>query len=265
MISSRRSPTLLAALLAAAACTAHAGYRRDDLGPRRRPAVLRIQGVDIDSRTLERTLAEGELSWKMLREMHSEETLLKEGVTKQEFIVLAELAEPLAVRVLFGDEANAALQKAAQDAYERAKAGESWESLVRGISTAPDAAANGGDLGVVAFDNLVHPFNRAMFTAPLGEVQPPVQTVFGWHVGKVTEILAPRDVTRADGSVVRRPETRRVSQILLVWPTEPEVDLRVTISALSRNTKVEVLDRSRCDDFPHWCQPAPEATQAPEQ
>lgn len=269
----------LAALACLLLATSADAVRRDVPGRRHRraPAVprgwaagadtspaLRVNGQVIDLGTYRRALADGEASWTWLREMHSEDVILKGGLTRQEFIVTAELAEPLAVKSHFGAQAKDH-ERLAWEAYERAKRGDDWNLLVETYATEPGARRSHGDLGVVAFDNLVHPFNRVMFAAPVGQVQPPVQTIFGYHVGKVTEVLPPRDITRNDGTVVRRPETRRVSQILIVWDVGEDEeggtsDLRLELMDLPKRLSVEVLDRSLCGELPHWCEraaPAP--------
>ena len=265
-------PALVAALVLASPASA---FRRDDLGPRRAAAkrvrvvvadradrkskphpALRVNGFEIDSAAVDEALANGPKSWSRLRELHAEDKLLEKDQTRDEFIVLRELAIPAIVRHLFRDQ-DEANHARAQEAYEKAKAGESWEKLVSLYSTEPGVGPK-GDLGVVAYDNLVSPFNRVMFDAPLGEVQPPVQTMFGWHVGKVVEVIPPREIPRADGSVVTRPETRHVEQILIIWDVGDygdgrSSDLRVELMDITEHVSVEVLDPQYCDELPHWC------------
>lgn len=265
-------PALVAAAVLASPAAAH---RRDDLGPRRPHArvevragqraakaaeaphpALRVNGFEIDSAAVDEALKNGPKSWERLRELHAEDKLLEKDQTRDEFIVLRELAIPAIVRHLFRDQ-DGENHARAQEAYEKAKAGENWERLVALYSTEPGHSVT-GDLGVVLYDNLASPFNRVMFDAPLGEVQPPVQTMFGWHVGKVLEIIPPREIRRADGSVVTRPETRHVQQILLVWDVGDygdgrSSDLRVELMDITEHVSIEVLDPQYCDELPHWC------------
>ncbi len=255
----RHAAALLAILLLAPAVSA--GMRRDALGPRSAAPVLRVNGIDISPRMYASILRDGETSWRWLREMYTEEQILKKNATREEYLVQSEFAEPSAMARMFAEQVEPFRQQALR-AYERARAGENWDLLVETYATEPDASARRGDLGVVAFDNLVPPFGRVMFEAPLGVVQPPVQTIFGWHVGKVTEILAPRDIVRADGTTVRRPETRRVSQILITWalpdePTGERSDLRLELMTLEDRLTFEVIDRAYCSELPTWCERAP--------
>lgn len=249
---------VLLALAVAAAASPALAFRRDDLGARRTLPVLRVNGIDMDRRAVDAALAAGEITWSRLREIYPEEQLLKGGRTKQEFIIQTDVAEPGIVRQRLGEEQSAEHERLAWEAYRKALAGEDWDLLCKQYSTEPGTSNNGGDIGVVSFSNLVHPFNRAMFSAPVGVVQPPVQTVFGWHVGKVTEIIAPRDITRRDGSPGKAPETRHVKQILILWDLGKnadglDADLRIEIPDMVKSITMEVLDPSACDEFPHWC------------
>lgn len=48
---------------------------------------------------------------------------------------------------------------------------------------------NGGDLGTVSAEQLEQEYAKAAFAAPPGGVFGPVQTQFGWNVGKVDEVV----------------------------------------------------------------------------
>jgi len=46
---------------------------------------------------------------------------------------------------------------------------------------------NGGDLGTFGRGQMVPEFDKVVFSAPIGEVQGPVQTQFGYHLLEVTQ------------------------------------------------------------------------------
>jgi parvulin-like peptidyl-prolyl isomerase len=60
--------------------------------------------------------------------------------------------------------------------------GESFATVAREVSTDTATAANGGDLGWFAREEMVAPFAEAAFTLEPGGISEPVQTEFGWHI-----------------------------------------------------------------------------------
>lgn len=75
-------------------------------------------------------------------------------------------------------------QGAAEDIIKQLDAGANFEELAKKESTGP-AAANGGDLGWFAPNQMVKPFSDAVASLQDGAyTKKPVQTQFGWHVIK---------------------------------------------------------------------------------
>ncbi len=72
-------------------------------------------------------------------------------------------------------------EAAAQEALERAEAGENFAALATELSTGP-SGPEGGDLGCAPPSNYVPEFADATMTAEIGVPFGPVQTEFGWHV-----------------------------------------------------------------------------------
>ncbi len=67
----------------------------------------------------------------------------------------------------------------------RVEAGEDFAELARQYSSCP-SASRGGELGEFGPGEMVPEFDRVVFAAPVGEVQGPVQTSFGYHLVEVT-------------------------------------------------------------------------------
>jgi peptidyl-prolyl cis-trans isomerase C len=76
-------------------------------------------------------------------------------------------------------------QKECQDLKDRIEAGEDFAALARDHSDCP-SGKGGGDLGEFGPGDMVPEFDRVVFSAPIGEVQGPVKTQFGFHLLEVT-------------------------------------------------------------------------------
>lgn len=74
------------------------------------------------------------------------------------------------------------------DLLAQINAGTDFSSLAEAYSDDPGSKANGGDLGIVARDQMVKPFEDAVFSMELDEVRGPVETQFGYHLIKLTEL-----------------------------------------------------------------------------
>ncbi|MBS7379185.1 MAG: peptidyl-prolyl cis-trans isomerase [Sphaerochaetaceae bacterium] len=76
-------------------------------------------------------------------------------------------------------------QRKAEELYERAKKGESFQSLAHQYSTCP-SKEKGGDLGWFGEGQMVPPFENAVRKMGTGSISKPVRTQFGWHIIKKT-------------------------------------------------------------------------------
>lgn len=66
------------------------------------------------------------------------------------------------------------------------EAGSDFTSIAQKHSTCP-SGATGGDLGEFGPGQMVPEFDEVVFSAPIGKVQGPVKTQFGYHLLEVTE------------------------------------------------------------------------------
>ncbi|MEG3753470.1 peptidylprolyl isomerase [Psychromonas arctica] len=66
------------------------------------------------------------------------------------------------------------------------EAGTDFGSVAKQHSSCP-SGAQGGDLGEFGPGMMVPEFDKVVFSAPVGEVQGPVKTQFGYHLLEVTK------------------------------------------------------------------------------
>lgn len=73
----------------------------------------------------------------------------------------------------------------AQQLKDEIDAGADFADLAKTHSSCP-SGAQGGDLGQFGRGMMVKEFDEVVFSAPINEVQGPVQTQFGYHLLEVT-------------------------------------------------------------------------------
>ena len=93
----------------------------------------------------------------------------------------------------FGDNGTAkdkeGARKIAQDVLTKVRANPAdFAKLAKQYSKDPGSAANGGDLGLFGRNMMVKPFEEAAFSLKDGEISNLVESDFGFHVIRVTEI-----------------------------------------------------------------------------
>lgn len=94
----------------------------------------------------------------------------------------------------FGVAADAAAKQAARAKAEQILAEvrqnpDAFADLARKHSQDPGSAENGGDLGVFGRGAMVKPFEDAVFSLRPGEISGIVESEFGYHIIKLTEVL----------------------------------------------------------------------------
>ncbi|HZZ91150.1 MAG TPA: SurA N-terminal domain-containing protein [Usitatibacter sp.] len=95
---------------------------------------------------------------------------------------------------------KAAEAKANQLAAEVRKNPKSFAEIAKKESQDPGSAAQGGDLGFFRRGMMVKPFEDAVFSAKPGEIVGPVQSPFGYHIIRLTEIHPAKVKSFADAA-----------------------------------------------------------------
>lgn len=98
------------------------------------------------------------------------------------------------ILISFGDKADAAAKKNALDKAlsvltEAKRNPEKFAELAQKYSQDPGSAANGGDLGAFGRGMMVKSFDDAVFSMAPGAISEPVESEFGYHIIKLTEIM----------------------------------------------------------------------------
>ena len=89
------------------------------------------------------------------------------------------MASAAARHILVASEADCATLK------KQIEEGADFAELAKVHSKCP-SGAQGGDLGTFGRGQMVPEFDQVAFSAPVGEVQGPVKTQFGYHLLEVT-------------------------------------------------------------------------------
>ena len=71
--------------------------------------------------------------------------------------------------------------------YRQLQGGANFASLAQRYSEDSASAAKGGEMGYVNAEELGEEFGQALERAPLGQVLPPFETPFGWHLIRVKD------------------------------------------------------------------------------
>lgn len=84
----------------------------------------------------------------------------------------------------------------AESLRERIAEGESFDELAAEYSDDPVSAEQGGDLGWIEPEDMVAPFEDALYAlGQAGDVSEPVETQFGWHLIRLDEIRPPQGMS----------------------------------------------------------------------
>lgn len=149
-----------------------------------------------------------------------------------------------AAHILIATGSDRSAQEAEAQARELAREmaqGASFAELAREHSDDPGSASQGGDLGVVERGVMVPAFEEALFSLEEGQVSQPVETEFGYHLIKVTDIESGEVPSLAEvrDRLVEDIRVRRAER-LFVDKLEQLADL--SFSATDLKEPAQVLD-----------------------
>lgn len=107
---------------------------------------------------------------------------------ESEFEVPAEaVVRAIVLQKTPGPADTAAALERARSVTEELRGGADWNEVASLESADAASAESGGELGVFRPGQMIAPFDSAAFQGPVGQVQGPLQTRFGYHVLEVQE------------------------------------------------------------------------------
>ncbi len=127
--------------------------------------------------------------------------------------------------------AKAAAKRKAEGVLKQLKSGGDFAALAKENSQDPGSAVNGGDLGFFQRGQMVGPFNDAAFSLGVGQTSDLVETQFGYHIIRVTEKQAAKDIPLDD---VRAEVVRYLEGV------NREKETKAFVDALKAKGKVTV-------------------------
>jgi peptidyl-prolyl cis-trans isomerase D len=86
------------------------------------------------------------------------------------------------------EEKQKAREKAQEVLQQLKQKPDRFGELAKQYSQDPGSAANGGDLGYFSRGTMPKPFEEAVFGMKAGEISPPVETQYGFHIIRLTNI-----------------------------------------------------------------------------
>ena len=122
-----------------------------------------------------------------------------------------------ASHILFGTKADAedeeklTARELAESVLQQVRDGADFAELAETHSDDPGSAANGGDLGIVTRGQMVKPFEDAVFAMQQGEISEIVETQFGLHIIKLTELTEAQQQTLEQAREEVLTETRKLA------------------------------------------------------
>ncbi len=157
-----------------------------------------VQGVEVTEEDVERFFAENEDLYKTPGKRAASHILIAVGE----------------------DADDGTIQEArekAQDLADRARGGEDFSDLAKALSEDSGSASAGGDLGMIEVGLMVKPFEDKLFSMQEGEISDPVRTRYGFHVIKMTGLVADtiKDLSEVRDEIEVELKKNRAEEIYL--------------------------------------------------
>jgi peptidyl-prolyl cis-trans isomerase D len=152
------------------------------------PEQADIEYVMLDAESIMKTLPVNEQDLKTYYEQNVSRIGGQEERRASHILIAAAKDAPAAERAKAKAKADDVLAQAK-------KSPDSFAELARKFSQDPGSAAKGGDLDYFTRGAMTKPFEDAAFSMKPGEISGPVETEFGFHIIKLTDVKVPKQKT----------------------------------------------------------------------
>jgi len=149
------------------------------------PEQANIEYVLFDVETIKKSIVVAEADLKSYYDQNVQRLSGKEERRASHILIASPKSAPEADR-------QKAKSRANELAAQVKKSPDSFADVARKNSQDPGSAPAGGDLDFFARDAMVKPFSDAAFAMKKGDVSDVVESEFGYHVIKLTDIKAPK-------------------------------------------------------------------------
>ena len=149
------------------------------------PEQANIEYLVLDLDTVRKTIAINEQDLKTYYEQNAARLGGQEERRASHILIASPKAAPAAER-------EKAKARAEELLAAVKKAPDSFADLARKNSQDPGSAANGGDLDFFTRGAMTKAFEDAAFALKKGDISPVVETEFGYHIIKVTDVKTPK-------------------------------------------------------------------------
>jgi peptidyl-prolyl cis-trans isomerase D len=161
-----------------------------------------VEYVVLDLASVQKTVSVSEEELKSYYEQNMARLSNLEERRVSHILITADAAAPAAER----DKARA---KAEKLLAEIKQSPDKFADLARKNSQDPGSAAKGGDLDFFARGAMVKPFEEAAFALKKGDTSNIVETEFGFHILRLTDIKTPKQKTFEESRAALETDVRR--------------------------------------------------------
>jgi foldase protein PrsA len=109
------------------------------------------------------------------------------------------------------------------------KAGQNFADLAKKYSTDPGSKDKGGDLGEFRRGQMVPQFDKYAFSAPVGQISPPIKSPFGYHIIQVESRTPGTKATLASATPQIIETLRQQQEAPLIQPFLQGLQQKATI------------------------------------